>query len=43
MKNAGFVMSVLARLPRASVSPGAGHLPTSPQPALALAELNFLL
>lgn len=36
-------MSVLVRLPRASVSPGEGHRPTSLQPALALAKLNFLL
>lgn len=43
MKNTGFVMSILAHLPRVSVSPGAGHLPTSPQPPLALAELNFHL
>ena len=41
-KNAGFVTSILAHLPRASVFSGAGHLPTSPQPlSLSLSSISF--
>lgn len=42
MKNAGFVMSILARLRHASVFSGAGHLLTSPQPlSLLLSSISF--